>query len=239
MRFAGLSQLAYNPLLHCLTPQTPHNQQRRKHAPWNIRSRRCRSQERARSAHVGRNARVPLWQASPDLCDQPEQSDQGHRVREPVAGRNRQEVVGRRVQQLGSSLESHVLLEQPVAERRRRADRRAGRRDQRQVGLFDKFKEEFAKSAVGTFGSGLGMAREEGGRLARHRVDEQRRHAADHRCESAADDRRVGTLTPSRRASGPASATPRPPCRAAPRDRAGRGRGCASAPPGSRRSAAS
>src|ERR1700761_7736812 len=52
-------------------------------------------EKRARSAHVGRDARVSLRQASPDLCDQPEQSDQGHGVREPVAGRDRQEVVGR------------------------------------------------------------------------------------------------------------------------------------------------
>ncbi|CAN0623092.1 protein of unknown function [Burkholderia multivorans] len=39
---------------------------------------------------------------------------------------------------------------------------------------------------------GLGMAREEGGRLARHRFDEQRRDAADDRRQAAPDDRRVG-----------------------------------------------
>ena len=60
-------------------------------------------------------------------------------------------------------------------------------------GSYDKFKEEFAQGRRRDVRLGLGMAREEDGRLARHRVDEQRRHAAHHRFEGAADDRRMGT----------------------------------------------
>ena len=51
-------------------------------------------------------------------------------------------------------LEPHLLLELHEAQRRRRADRRAGRCDQCQWGSYAAFREAFVKSAVGNFGSG-------------------------------------------------------------------------------------
>ena len=54
-----------------------------------------------------------------------------------------------------AGLEPHVLLALPVAERRRRATGKlAGRSTPRSAA--SKFKEEFTKTAVGTFGSGWG-----------------------------------------------------------------------------------
>jgi Fe-Mn family superoxide dismutase len=52
-------------------------------------------------------------------------------------------------------VEPHLLLELPEAQRRRRAQRRAGRGDQQaKWGSFDDFKKAFQASAVGNFGSG-------------------------------------------------------------------------------------
>ncbi len=75
----------------------------------------------AAAAHLQGNARVPLRQAPPGLRDQPEQPDQGHRVREHGTRRHRPQVVGRRVQQRRADLEPHVLLELADAQGRRRS----------------------------------------------------------------------------------------------------------------------
>jgi Fe-Mn family superoxide dismutase len=61
---------------------------------------------------------------------------------------------GRHLQQFGPGVEPHLLLELHEAERRRRADRPVADAINAKWGSFDKFKEEFQKSAVGNFGSG-------------------------------------------------------------------------------------
>ena len=78
---------------------------------------------------------------------------QGHRVRGQDPGRDRQDFLGRHLQQRRAGLEPHFLLElhgangggEPPA---------AGRSHDQGFGGVDKFKEEFSKSAVGNFGSG-------------------------------------------------------------------------------------
>src|SRR5690242_14729060 len=116
IKAARLRGYSKSPTIHCSTalvayfPITQKDQHHGTYAP-----AAAIREERARSAHVGGNARVSLWQAPPSLRHEPEQPDQGYRVREPGARRNHQEVVGRCVQQLRASLEPHVLLELPEA----------------------------------------------------------------------------------------------------------------------------
>jgi Fe-Mn family superoxide dismutase len=49
---------------------------------------------------------------------------------------------------------NHVLLEQPVAQGRRRGQRQAGRCDQEDLRQLRPVQDDFSKTAVGTFGSG-------------------------------------------------------------------------------------
>ena len=110
---------------------------------------------RAGAAHFQGDARVPLRQASPDLRHQPEQPDQGHRVREHGARGHHQEVLRRRVQQRRAGLEPHLLLELHGA-RRPAASPSGPLADaiNKKLGSFAAFKEAFNKSAAGNFGSG-------------------------------------------------------------------------------------
>ena len=63
-------------------------------------------------------------------------------------------VQGRHLQQRRPGLEPHLLLELHEAERRRRADGRCRPGDHRDLGGYDKFKEEFKAPRLGQFGSG-------------------------------------------------------------------------------------
>ena len=80
-----------------------------------------------------------------------------------------QEVAGRHVQQRRAGLEPHVLLELPVAQRRRRAERQARpTRSTRPSAASTQFKDEFTKTAIGTFGSGWAWLVQRADGSARH-----------------------------------------------------------------------
>ena len=149
---------------------------------------------RPAAAHFRRNPRLPLRQAPQDLRRQPEQADRGHRVRRHAAGRDHQDVLGRHVQQRRADLEPHLLLELPGAKRRRSSQpAQLAEAINAAFGSFDKFKEEFTKTSIGTFGSGWGwLVQRADGSLALASTI-QRRHPADQRRHPAADLRRVGT----------------------------------------------
>ncbi|WP_430292749.1 Fe-Mn family superoxide dismutase [Pseudomonas sp. S8] len=53
-------------------------------------------------------------------------------------------------------MEPHVLLELPGAKRRRSPTGALAEAINAAFGSFDKFKEEFSKTSIGTFGSGWG-----------------------------------------------------------------------------------
>ena len=59
-------------------------------------------------------------------------------------------------------------------------------------GSFAAFKEEFTKTAVGTFGSGWAWLVQRPDGSAGHGQHAERRHAADRRRQAAADLRRLG-----------------------------------------------
>jgi Fe-Mn family superoxide dismutase len=66
------------------------------------------------------------------------------------------------VQQRGADLEPHVLLERPLAARRRRAEGRDGGRAQKAFGGVGDFVKKFDEAAANHFGSGWAWLVEEG-----------------------------------------------------------------------------
>jgi len=136
--------------------------------------------------------RLPLRQAPPGLRQQPEQPDPG----DEFESMSLEDIVtkssGGIFNNARPGVEPHVLLELPVAERRRRAQGRAGRRHQQGLRLVDEFKKKFSASAVGNFGSGWTWLVKNADGFGRADEHVQRRHADDIWQEGAADDRRVG-----------------------------------------------
>jgi Fe-Mn family superoxide dismutase len=101
------------------------------------------------------NPRIPLRQAPSGLRHQPEQPDQGDRIRSTRPRSDRQEGTGRRhLQQLGAGVEPHFLLELPDTQRWRRAAGALAAAIDAKWGSFAEFAKAFQASAVGNFGSG-------------------------------------------------------------------------------------
>ena len=150
--------------------------------------------ERAGAAHLRRDPRLPLRQAPPGLRDEPQQADQGHRVRErldleAIIKKSQGGMFNNAAQVWNHTFYWNCLS----AQGRRRADRQARpMRSPRRSAAFAKFKEEFTKTAVGTFGSGWAwLVQRPDGSLG-HRQHLQRRHADHRQRQAAADLRRVG-----------------------------------------------
>ena len=78
----------------------------------------------SRACDEQRDARVPPRQAPQRLRREPEQPAERHRVRIDAPRGHHQEVIRRRVQQRGTGLEPHLLLELPEASGRRRTQGR-------------------------------------------------------------------------------------------------------------------
>ena len=155
MRFAGLSQLAYNRVLHCVTPQIPTIRHRRKHAPWNIRSRRCRStrtrslrtcRKRRSSIHYGKHHQTYVTNLNKLIKG----TEFENLSLEEIVKKSSGGVFNNAAQ-----VWNHTFFWNSLSPQGGGAPTGAlGDAINAKWGSFDKFKEEFAKIAVGTFGSG-------------------------------------------------------------------------------------
>ena len=135
--------------------------------------------------HLRADARIPLRQASPQVCRDAERARRGHRPRRPAARGDRSRDRGRRgpeghLQQCGAGMEPRFYWRslkpggggQPTGE--------LGRRITSAFGGFDTFKRVFSEAAVKQFGSGWAWL-VTGRRGAQGQVDRRCRAAVDER----------------------------------------------------------
>ena len=86
-----------------------------------------------------------------------------------------------------------LLLELPLAQRRRRTRGRASRGDRQEMGLVRRVQGGFLQVGGRQFRIGMDLAGEKGRRLGRHCQYQQCRYAADRSGQAADDLRRLGT----------------------------------------------
>jgi hypothetical protein len=109
---------------------------------------------RPAAAHLRRNPGLPLWQAPPGLCRQPEQADRRHGARGQAAGGHRPLVLGRGVQQRRPGLEPHLDWNCLSPSGGGEPTGKLAEAITQAFGSFEQFKEQFTQTALTTFGSG-------------------------------------------------------------------------------------
>ncbi len=112
-------------------------------------------QERARSAHVGRSSEYHYGKHHQTYVTNLNKLVHGHRIREPVARRDREEVESGGVFNNSAQIWNHTFFWNSLSPSGGGAPSGAlAMRSTPSGGSYDKFEEEFTKVAVGTFGSG-------------------------------------------------------------------------------------